>query len=217
LRVSEKKVRPEFPMRTFRILLGLLSSIAILAMIWYAYEVFLVDPLADREEYRQQVTQGLRALGATEPDWRTMVIAATVEIEGQRDRVWEEWSKLEKWPEWSLHRSRAIWKAGTDWKVGGKFEEVLDLGWPYDMVRALERIELVFVPDRVAYVREGGMPVSYRFWRFEYVPGGGTRVSSVEVLHSNEIGFLRPLIEKRWQQKLEGSLRGLAQFVARAK
>jgi len=204
-------------MRTFRILLGLLSSIAILVMIWYAYEVFLVDPLVDREEYRQQVMQGLRALGATEPDWRTMVIAATVEIEGQRDKVWEEWSKLDKWTEWSLYHMRTRWKEGTGWKVGGKFEEVTRVGWPYESVRGVERIELVFIPDRVAYVRDEGTPVSYRFWRFEYVPGGGTRVSSVEVLHSNEIGFLRPLIERRWQRNLEASLRGLAQFVARAK
>ncbi len=204
-------------MRTFRILLGLLSTIAILVMIWYAYEVFLVDPLADREEYRQQVMQGLRALGATEPDWRTMVIAATVEVEGQRDKVWEDWSKLDKWTEWSLYHMKARWKEGTDWKVGGKFEEVTRAGWPYESVRGVERIELVFIPDRVAYVRDEGTPVSYRFWRFEYVPGGGTRVSSVEVLHSNEIGFLRPLIERRWQRNLEASLRGLAQFVARAK
>jgi hypothetical protein len=204
-------------MRTFRLLLGLLSSIAILAMLWYAFEVFGADPLSDREEYRQYVVQGLRALGATEPDWQTMVIAATVEVNAPRDKVWEEWCKLEKWQEWSPYHMNTVWRAGTDWKAGGKFEEMMRVGWPYETLKGLERIELVFVPDRVAYVRERGTPVSYRFWRFEYVPGGGTRVASVEVLHSSEIGFLRPLIEGRWQRNLEASLRGLAQFVERAK
>ncbi len=178
-------------MRTFRLLLGLLSSIAILAMLWYAFEVFGADPLSDREEYRQYVVQG--------------------------DKVWEEWCKLEKWQEWSPYHMNTVWRAGTDWKAGGKFEEMMRVGWPYETLKGLERIDLVFVPDRVAYVRERGTPVSYRFWRFEYVPGGGTRVASVEVLHSSEIGFLRPLIEGRWQRNLEASLRGLAQFVERAK
>jgi hypothetical protein len=204
-------------MRTFRLLLGLLSTVAILAMLWYAYEVFGTDPLADREEFRQYVAQGLKALNASEPGWRTMVIGSTGEVEAPRDKVWEIWHKVEKWTDWSPYHLNTFWKGDPEWKVGGKFEEVMRVGWPYETLRAVERIDLVFVPDRAAYVREEGSPASYRFWRFEYLPGGKTKVTVVEVLNSNEVGFLRPLIEKRWQQNLEASLRGFVAYVQRAK
>lgn len=204
-------------MRTFRLLLGLLSTAAIVFMLWYAYEVFGTDPLSEKEGYRQYYEPGLKALGVSEPGWQTMVLASTREIDAPREWVWEVWDKIEKWPEWSLYHAEASWRAGTEWKVGGKFEEVVRVGWPYESLSAIERIDLVFVPDRAVYVRENGTPTSYRVWRFEYLPGGRTKVTTVEVLHSNEIGFLRPLIEKRWQRNLDVSLSGLDEFVQRSK
>jgi uncharacterized protein YndB with AHSA1/START domain len=204
-------------MRTFRLLLGLLSTVAIAAMLWYAFQVFGTDPLADKEEYRQYIAQGLKALNASEAGWQTMVIATTRDIDAPRDKVWEEWRKVEKWTEWSAFHLNSFWKGGSEWKVGGKFEQVMRVGWPYETLRAVERIDLVFVPDRAAYIREEGSPSSYTFWRFEFLPGGKTKVTAVEVLHSSEIGFLRPVIEKRWQRDLEKSLNGLVEYVRRAK
>ncbi len=204
-------------MRIFRLFLGLLSTVAIVAMLWYAYEVFGTDPLADKEEYRQYVGPGLKALNVSETGWQTMVIASTREIDAPRDRVWEIWSKVEKWTDWSAVHLNSSWKGDPEWKVGGSFEEVVRVGWPYETLHAVDRIILVFVPDRAAYVREEGTPPSYCFWRFEYIPGGRTKVTAVEVFHSNEIGFLRPLIEKRWQTYLDGSMNGLVEYVQRMK
>ncbi len=204
-------------MRTFRLLLGLVSTVAIVAMLWYAYEVFGVDPLAEKEEYRQYVVQGMKALNISEAGWQTMVIASAKEVDAPREKVWEVWGKVEKWVEWSAIHLNCSWRGEPGWRVGAKVEEVMQLGWPYETVQAVERVDLLFVPDRVVYVREEGFPLSYRFWRFEYLAGDKTRVTAVEVLHSNEIGFLRPLIEKRWQRYLETSLNGLAACVQRAK
>jgi uncharacterized protein YndB with AHSA1/START domain len=204
-------------MGTFRIFLGILSTVAIVAMLWYSYEVFGVDPLADKEEYRDYALQGLKALHLSEPGWQTMVIASSKEIDAPREKVWEAWSRLDKWVLWSAIHLSAAWKSEPEWKAGREFEEVMRVGWPYETWDALERIELVFVPDRALYVREGAVPASSTFWRFEHLPDGRTKVLAVEVLHSNEIGFLRPLIEKRWQAYLDGSMNGLAEYVQHAK
>jgi hypothetical protein len=204
-------------MRTIRLLLGLLSTFAIVAMLWYAYEVFGTDPLADKDAYRQYVGVGLKALNASDVGWQTMVIASTREAEASRDKVWDLWRKVEKWPTWSAYHLNAFWRGEPEWRVGSTFEEVTRVGWPYETVRGVERIDLSFAPDRAGYVREEGGPPSYRFWRFEYFPGGKTRITTVEVLHGNEIGFLRPLIEKRWQTNLDRSLDGLVRYVEQAK
>jgi uncharacterized protein YndB with AHSA1/START domain len=204
-------------MRTIRILLGLFSTVAIVAMLWYAYEVFGTDPLAEKEEYRQYIGLGLKALNASEAGWQTMVIASTREVDASRDKVWDMWRKVEKWPTWSPYHLNVFWRGEPEWKVGGTFEEVTRVGWPYETVQGVERIDLSFAPDRAAYVREDGSPPSYRFWRFEYFPGGRTKITTVEVLHSNEIGFLRPLIEKRWQANLDRSMDGLVRYVEQAK
>ncbi len=204
-------------MGIFRIFLGLLSTAAIVAMLWYAYEVFGVDPHAEKEEYREYAMQGLKALNTPEPGWQTMVVASSKEIDAPREKVWEAWSRLDKWVDWSAVHVSTAWRSEPGWRTGGKFEEVMRVGWPYETWDAMERIELAFVPDRAAYVREGALPACYTFWRFEQLPGGRTKVSAVEVLHSNEIGFLRPLIEKRWQAYLDGSVSKLVQYVWRAK
>jgi uncharacterized protein YndB with AHSA1/START domain len=204
-------------MRTIRILLGLFSTVAIVAMLWYAYEVFGADPLADKEEYRQYIGLGLKALNASEAGWQTMVIASTREVDATRDRVWELWRKAEKWPTWSAYHLNVFWRGDQEWRVGGTFEEVTRVGWPYETVRGVERIDLLFAPDRAGYVRDEGSPPSYRVWRFEYLPGGKTKITTVEVLHSNEIGFLRPLIGKRWQENMDRSMDGLVRYVEQAK
>ncbi len=204
-------------MGIFRVFLGLLSTAAIVVMLWYAYEVFGVDPLAEKEEYRQYAVQGLKVMNVAEPGWQTMVIVSSKETAAPRERVWEAWSRLDKWVEWSAVHVSAAWRSEPGWKAGGKFEEVMRVGWPYETWDAWERIDLAYLPDRAAYVREGATPVSYTFWRFERLSGDRTKVSAVQVLHSNEIGFLRPLIEKRWQAYLDGSVSGLVEYVARAK
>jgi hypothetical protein len=203
-------------MKTFRYLLGLISTVALAAIGWYAYMVFLSDPLANKDDYMPYINQGLKSLGVSEPGWDIMVLATTHEVDGARDKVWEVWSQLEKWPEWASPLvGSATWRGDPEWKTGSQFALTLNLGWPVETIKTTEKIEQVMIPDRAVYVRTGGLSRSWHVWRFEFMAGGRTKVTSVEVLVGSEIGYLRPYVEKRWQRRHEIVLEGLASRLER--
>jgi hypothetical protein len=203
-------------LKTFRYLLGLISTVALAAIGWYAYMVFLSDPLANKDEYQPYISQGLKSLGVNEPGWDMMVLATSREVEGTRDKVWEAWSQLEKWPEWANPLiSSSYWIGDPEWKVGSQFGMTLDLGWPVDIVKTTERVEQVMAPDRAVYIRTKGSSRSWHIWRFEFLAGGRTKVTSVEVLVGSEVGYLRPYVEKRWQRRHEIMMEGLARRLER--
>jgi hypothetical protein len=183
-------------------------------MLYYAYLVFMADPLANKDEYQTYVSQGLKILDVSEPDWQVMVIAGSHEVDGSREKVWEAFSKVDKWGNWAGPIVRtAYWKAEPEWKVGARFVQDLYLGWPLEFIRTEEKVEQVFIPDRVTYSRTVGTVRSVHFWRFEFQAGGKTKVTSVEVFHGSDIGYLRPIVEKRWQRFTDLALDGIAEYV----
>jgi hypothetical protein len=205
-------------MRSTRYILAVLSTAAILAICWYAYTLLFVDPFEGKEEYAAYVTEGLRTLKVLEPGWEVMVLAAARDSELPREKIWDIWGKLEEWPTWSVRMHRnCTWFGDREWGLGHRFHQTVRLSWPEEEFTSLERVVQVFVPDRVAYVREGGPFQSYQVWRFLPLPGGGTRIISVQVLHGSDVGFLRPLVEKKWQKLHEQMVNGLMRYLQNAK
>jgi hypothetical protein len=201
-------------MKFFRLTLGLISTAAIAGMLYYAYLVFLSDPLANKEEYQSYVTQGLKVLDVGEADWQVLVIGGTREVEGNREKVWEAFSRLEKWGEWGSPMIRsAYWRGEAEWKKGAMFVEDLYLGWPLELFTATEKVEQVLKSDRLTYSRTGGSVRSAHLWRFEFQPGGRTKITSVEVMYGSDIGYLRPIVEKRWQRFSDIALDGLVDYI----
>lgn len=197
-------------MRMTRFVLAVLSTAGILAICWYAYTLLLTDPFEGMEEYDPYITEGLRALKVLDPGWEVMVLAASRDSELPRERVWDIWAKLEEWPTWSMRmHQNCTWAGEPEWVVGRRFHQTVRLSWPQEEFTSVERIVQAFTPDRVAYVREEGPYHSYQAWRFVPLPGGGTRIISVQVLLGSDVGFIRPLVETKWRKFHEQSVDAL--------
>jgi hypothetical protein len=201
-------------MKTFRLFLGLVSTVLLIAMIWYAYAVYLSDPLADTDEYQAYIAQGLRAMEVPEPGWEVMVLAGSREVNDTREKIWEKWSQLQKWSDWgSPLVFYTVWRSEPDWKAGSKFEIVYELGWPLERTQTVQKIDQAVAPDRASYVSTEGPYKSYQIWKFEFQAGGTTRITSVEVLYGQNVGYLRPFVQKKWQKLYDQSLDGLVRYL----
>ncbi|MBO0684684.1 MAG: SRPBCC family protein [Candidatus Dormibacteraeota bacterium] len=161
------------------------------------------------------VAYALGRLSLPRPSWKTLVVSATRDLDLPPDRVWNTWSKLESWPEWStpLHEATR-WTGTPGWTAGATFEQTLRLGFPVG-----KSVNAVTVgaaePGRMVswWNTEGGMR-SCHVWRFSPLAQEGTRVTDTEVFDGVLIGLLKPLLRGSWQRRFEASVAGLVRATA---
>lgn len=156
------------------------------------------------------VTAGLQPIGVTAPSWQTMVLLAARDTDLPPARLWAAWEKLEAWPSWSgglVVETR--WIDTPGWRSGARFEQVRDLGWALGRLRTVETIGVADTGRFVSWWKDLGGIKSNHVWSFEPLPGGGSRVVDLEILHGPVIGAARPLAEQAWQRRLDADVDGL--------
>jgi hypothetical protein len=149
----------------------------------------------------------------TEPDWQTIVLCATAEVNLPRKTVWETWSRIEDWKNWSpalVNSSRFI--GGNNWSNGTAFEQVLELGFPLGTVRFHDTVGTFVDTEAVGWQQRGNYLVYSSVWLFEDVPGGKTLIVHAEIVHGSFIWLMKPLVAGRWQEKIETQVAGLVRY-----
>src|SRR2546430_1392893 len=118
------------------------------------------------------VIAGLRPIGVSEPNWQTLVIYASRDVELPRETVYEAWAKLEAWPSWARPLViQARWLDMPGWRVGARFEQTLDLGFPLSRLRSSETVSAVTPGRLVSWSKEENGVRSNHPWSFEDLPG----------------------------------------------
>jgi hypothetical protein len=164
------------------------------------------------------VTAGLRPIGLAAPSWQTVILMATRDTDLPPARLWATWEHLEAWPSWAGPLvAEAHWIDQPGWRVGARFEQVLDLGLVISRVRSTETIGAAAPGRFVSWWKDQSGIRSNHVWSFEPLPDGGSRIVDLEILHGLPIGLARPLTEAGWQAKVDAAVDGLILAARRTK
>jgi len=95
------------------------------------------------------------------------------------------------------------------YRVGRRFEQTLDLGFPLGKVISAETVGTVIPQEQVMWWKdEKGMKPCH-LWKFESLGENRTRIINVEVFHGTLMGLIKPLIAGNWQRRFEQAVAGL--------
>ena len=157
------------------------------------------------------IEYALRRIGIARPSWQTVVVSASQEVALPRRLIWDTWSKLEDWPQWSapLHVSTR-WLGDPGWRAGASFEQVLDLGFPLGRTVSPETVGAAVEGETVSWWKEAKGIKSCHVWHFAVLAPDRTLVTNTEVFHGVSIGLLKPIAARRWRERFRASVDGLA-------
>lgn len=182
-------------------------AVAILAAIFAIVVSAKPDPALLRNG---QVTEALKELGVAQPSWQTVVLLSTRDVDLPPSEVYAVWSKLENWHGWGAPLIvDAHWTDKQAWVPGNSFEETLDLGFPLSRLQRVETIGAVTEGERVSWWNSHSAVSSNQVWAFQKLPGGGTRISVVQVFQGIAVGLMRFAVEDDWQRRFDDALDGL--------
>jgi hypothetical protein len=155
-------------------------------------------------------TIGLQKIGLDKPTWKTIIAAASQEVDLPAALLWNEWTKLEDWASWSnpLHAG-ARWLGKAEWEVGAKFEQDLNLGFPLGKLTSIETVGMVVPGETIIWWKDYKGIRSCHIWTFEALDDRRTRITNVEVFHGLAMGLVKPLVVANWQRLFESSVSGL--------
>jgi hypothetical protein len=176
-------------------------------------------------------TRAPRPAGSTESDtsfcfgrlrlagagWSTLILAGSGVTSASADELWDVWSDLRTWPQWSpLHRS-ANWSGTAGFVRGAQLEQQLDLGFPFGVVTEQVTVDVCDPACEVAWCGDSGGIKSCHVWRFRPIGGNWTHVSNVEVLNGTGIGLIRPLVAARWRRCFQAAVDGVIETTDQAR
>ncbi len=161
-----------------------------------------MDPLAT----------ALEKIGFEKPTWKTVIAAASQEVDLPATPLWETWSQLENWARWSkpLHAATR-WLGKPGWEVGATFEQDLNLGFPLGKTTSAETVGAAVPGESVMWWKDAKGVKSCHMWQFETLGDSRTRITNVEVFHGTAMGLVKPLVAGKWQHLFEQSVAGLIQ------
>ena len=164
----------------------------------------------------ETTSYALSRLGGQRPSWKTLIVSATRDVDLPPDRIWNTWSKLESWPDWStpLHEATR-WTGPPGWTPGATFEQTLRLGFPIGTSVNAVRVGAVEPGRLVSWWDTEGSIKSCHVWNFSPLAQERTRVTDTEVFDGVLIGLLKPLLRRSWQRLFEASVAGLARAAVR--
>ena len=191
-------------------LYGMISLIFLSGIIGYGAMILVTNPHVKDITAVSSIKTALRNLGVEKPAWRTLIVSASQDVKLPADAIWEAWSRLEKWGEWSkdTHLS-ARWIGEPGWQVGARFEQVVDMGFPVGSRRTVETVEEVDPLRRVRWCQKGSGMRACHVWAFSMLPNGRVRVTNTEVFHATFVGLIKPIVAGRWEKKFKAAVSGL--------
>ena len=197
---------------------GMLAFLALTLTGGYIAAIIFLNFKPRKSTEAQLARRALRSLGVNDqPNWKTVTISATRDVEIPLEQVWETWSNLEDWPAWSAMHTSAKWDGAPEWQVGPRFVQGMKLGFPFGHVRSTETVAQYYPEREVGWCKSTGPVKSCHIWSFNLLPNRRVRITTTEVFHGTMIGLLKPVIFLQWQRKFEKSVSSLIkQAAARA-
>jgi hypothetical protein len=191
----------------------MISLILLAGIVGYGAMIFVTNPHIKDINAVSAIKTALRNLGVEKPAWRTLIVSASQDLNLPLESIWETWSDLESWKDWSkaTHLS-ARWVGEAGWQAGARFEQVVDLGFPTGVRRTVETVEDV-QPMRHARWCKTSLVRACHVWSFAPLPNGRIRVTNTEVYHGTLIGLIKPIVAAAWEKKFAASISGLAKAV----
>ncbi|MBI4810435.1 MAG: hypothetical protein HY800_03150, partial [Ignavibacteriales bacterium] len=123
----------------------------------------------------------LQNMKSAEPNWQTIVVVASREVNLQKSTVWNTWINMNDWKRWAPQLVvSAEWIGSPGWIAGASFEQVLNLGFPLFKTTSTETVSTVSPERSVCWEKNTGSLQTCHLWMFEDVPNGKTRVINVE-------------------------------------
>lgn len=196
---------------------GMLTFLAVTLIGGYIAAIIFLNFKPKKSTEAMIARRALRSLGVgTQPSWKTVIISASRDVEVPIEKLWETWSKLEDWPEWSALHASARWAGEPAWQVGARFEQALKLGLPFVRINSVDTVDQFYPEHEVGWCKKAGPIMSCHIWSFNMLPNRRVRVNSTEVFYGTAIGLLKPLIMIPWQKRFEKSVLGLVEQAAKA-
>lgn len=166
----------------------------------------------ENESAPEGVTRdAMRRVDLARPDWRTLVVSVSREVDLPRGTIWSTWADLNGWPRWSqpLHRSTR-WIGEPGWRAGARFEQVLELGFPAGEQVSHERVDSVVLGEQIIWTKLENGVRSCHIWKFDELAPGRTRITNVEVFHGTSIGMIKILVGAKWLKLFELAVKNLS-------
>jgi hypothetical protein len=179
---------------------------------------FMQPPIEGKtSDEARAIGVALQNIGVEVPNWQTIIVCSSCEINLSRQTVWEAWSRLEDWQRWSPQLIKsAEWCEAPGWKRGARFRQTIDLGFPVGQIESAETVNTVIQGLTVGWQSKTESNNEGQVWLFEDVSEGKTRVTHVGILQGSVMWFIKPLIIGRWQAKFDSGLEGLMLKALRA-
>jgi hypothetical protein len=196
---------------------GMLAFLTVTLVGGYIAAIIFLNFKPKKSTEAMIARRALRSLNVdTQPSWKTVIISASRDVEVPIEKLWETWSKLEDWPEWSAMHASARWAGEPSWQVGAQFEQALKLGLPFMHLHSVDTVSQYCPEQEVGWCKKSGLIKSCHIWSFTMLPNKRVRVTTIEVFHGTAIGILKPIIFISWQKKFEKSILGLVNMAAQA-
>ena len=197
-------------MQTIWALYGMGTFILLATIVGYGAMIMVTNPHTKEITTASPIKIALRIIGIVKPAWQTLIISASQDVNLPIEDLWKAWTELEQWPAWSkpLYRSTR-WISGAGWEKGARFEQVVNLGFPFGTKRSKETVGEFEPMRRVRWCKTSGGVKSCHVWSFTLLPNRRVRVTNTEVFHGTMIGLLKPIVAWRWQRLFDTAVSGL--------
>lgn len=188
----------------------IIISVIVLLVLIYLFFAARYDTFSDKTFATKLTEEALSKLEISEVGWKTALVASEIEVNASPEKVWEYWSQIEQWSEWStdLHQS-AKFTSDNQWEVGSTFEQILDLGMA-GKVTANETIKFIEPVKKVMWWKDENGMKSCHTWVFEDLGADKTKITNIEAFDGTIIGLMKPILIPDWQKKFDNGLINLS-------
>ncbi len=195
----------------WRLFLWLMVIVILVFAGLFLYSFIQPPAEGNNPDENRAIKVALTNVGLNAPNWQTIIVSTSREINAPRNVVWETWSRLEDWSRWAPQLVKsAKWHGVDGWRKGAMFEQVLDLGFPLGKETSIETVKTCLPGSTLSWWKKTRNSSVSRLWLFEDTPGGKTRVIYVDVTHGSSTWMFKPLVVNRWEARFSGAIEGLA-------
>jgi hypothetical protein len=174
-------------------LIALTLSTGLLVAVIFTIGMVIMQPKGMAGNMQLQAVQvALSRLDVDEPDFKTMVVGASIETSLSPDQIWAELMDLQNWSSWcTLTRGSIRWVEGFHWVPGAQFQHEVELGFPLGSAQTVAFVEQVTPARSIVWAEQRRGARVCRVWQIDPLPNGGARLTCVEASRSLSTALTR--------------------------
>lgn len=180
--------------RTWRVVVFAVTTLVLMAS-FLTLGMFVLAPAGvDAEVNLDLIESTCERVGSHEgPDFKTMVVGASVVTTLAPEDVWKTLVDLERWGDWCpMTRGQPKWVEGFRWIPGAMFFHEVELGFPLGSASTLAFVERVSPNRLLTWVEQRRGATVCRTWQIDPLPDGGSRITCIEAARSLSTAAIRP-------------------------